>query len=109
MENYKIKPDQLDKWKTAVGNNALDPYSFGVVLATCAAFEVLDNPDKTPKDAEAAWNGLGLSGFMAGCSAQWIAKYHERGDEFRQYFNAQWGVTEDKAKGGTVNPALWTT
>ncbi len=108
MDKYKIKPELKDEWEKAVGMNCGDSYSFGVVRATCAAFGVLDDPKKTPKDAEKAWKGMGLTGYMAGASAGWIARFHVRGEEFNDYWNKQFGVTPEKAKGGTVNPAIVT-
>lgn len=109
MNDFKIKTDKKDEWMSVAGQSCKDSYSFGVVLATVRAFGVLDDPTKTPEDAEKSWLGIGLSGFMAGCAAQWVVHFHERGEEFRVYFNAQWGVDESKANGGVVNPALWST
>lgn len=104
---FKIKNARRKQWKEAVGNNALDAYSFGVIRAVVASFEILDSGG-TPAEAEAAWKGLGLTGFMAGAAAKMIGFYHERGDEFRTYWNQQFGVSEAEAKGGTVNPAVVT-
>lgn len=105
MTDFKIKPELLDEWKNVVGENSCDPYSFGVVMATVNSFKVLDNPKSTPKEAEEAWKGLGLSGFMAGSAASWIAYFHERGEEFNTFWNKQFGVENKK---GTVNPAILT-
>lgn len=88
MTDFKIKPELKDEWMRAVGKNACDPYSFGVVMATCRSFEVLDDPSKTPKDAVDTWAGLGLSGFIASASASWVSKFHRRGEEFRSFWNA---------------------
>ena len=105
--DFKIKPSLKRQWKEAVGNNACDPYSFCVVIAVCASFEVLDRGG-SPEDAEKEWSErkLGLSGFMAGAAAKMIGRYHERGDEFRKHWNQKFGVTEEQARGGTVNPAI---
>lgn len=103
--DFKIKPKKRKQWKDNVGNNACDPYSFCVVKAVVASFEVLDRGG-TPEEAEAAWKGLGLTGFMAGIAAKQIGVYHQRGDEFRKWWNDRFGVSEDQAKGGTVNPAI---
>lgn len=107
MTDFKIIPSLKEEWKTEVSRNACDPYSFGVVVATTRVFEALDQ-GATPEQAEKGMLGLGISGFMAGCVAGWVGKYHERGNEFRTYWNDKWGVDEEKAKGGMVNPAILT-
>jgi hypothetical protein len=107
MNEFKIKPDKVDAWKKWAGNNSLDGYSFGVVKATVKVMGALDQ-GKTPKEANEEMYGMGISGFMAGCVAQSIAEFHERGDEFRKFWNKEWGVSEDQANGGTVNPAILT-
>jgi hypothetical protein len=105
MEDFKIKPEMIEGWKTYCSKNCMDPYSFGVMRATCAAFEVLDQGG-TPEMAQAAWKGLGLTGYMAGAAAQSIAAFHERGEEFKKYWNTSWGVPDETR--GVVNPALVT-
>lgn len=105
--SFKIQESKKAEWKKAVGNNCMDSYSFGVIEATTAAFRVLD-ADGSPEDAEKSWKGMDLTGYMAGAAAQMIGHFHVRGDEFRKYWNSKFGVDEEKAKGGTVNPALMT-
>ena len=108
MTDFKLKEGLAEEWKKAAGANCLDPYSFGVVQATVNAFELLVE-GKTPEEVEnGAFGGHGYSGFMVGSAAGWIAKFHQRGEEFNQYWNNKFGVSEEKAKGGTVNPALIT-
>lgn len=106
---FGVKPELEEEWKIAVGKNCMNGYSFGVVLATIASFEVLD-AGGTAEDAIKIWTTkkLDITGFMAGCAAQWIGHYHRRGDEFRMAWNDRYGVTEERAKGGTVNPAIMT-
>jgi hypothetical protein len=110
MENFKIKPELLAQWKEVCGINSCDAYSFGVQIAACASFEILDRQGSKPQDAIQVWGDrkLDLTGFMAGEAARIIARFHERGDEFRIAWNARYGVDEEKAKGGTVNPAIVT-
>ena len=109
FDKFKIKKRALiSEWTVFERNNSKDFYSRGVVDAVLASCKVLDDVDKTPKQAEEAWEGLGLTGFMAGCAAKTIAHFHVRGDEFRKYWNKQFGVDEKQAKGGTVNPAILT-
>jgi hypothetical protein len=50
----------------------------------------------------------GITGFMYGCAVQGLARFWAHGDALRKWHNAQHGVTEEKAQGGTVNPAILT-
>lgn len=52
---------------------------------------------------DAGVKGSGITGFMAGCLAQAVSHFHERGEEFRAWWNDQYGVKSDK---GVVNPAI---
>ncbi len=65
------------------------------------------NADKIICDADKFLNA-GITGFMAGCVAQMVWKCHSRGEEFRMAWNKAHGVTEEKAKDRTVNPACMT-
>lgn len=105
MEEFKIKPELIEEWKKIAGENCTDAYSFGVVTATIAVFGGLDR-GLSPKEANEAAYGMGISGFMAGCMAQYVSKFHIRGDEFRVFWNKEWGVTEETD--GVVNPAIVT-
>lgn len=107
MNDFKIKPELVDKFKTRMGNNCMDPYSFACVEVTIKVIKALD-AGKTVKEAHDEMYGAGLSGFMAGEVAGMVSHFHERGDEFRKFWNEKFGVTEEKAKGGVVNPALVT-
>lgn len=109
MTNFKIKKEKMDEWEKCVVSNSTDSYSFGVLIAVCASFDVLD-AGGTPEEARQVWTDrkLDLSGFMAGCAAHIVSAFHERGDEFRIAWNKRYGVDETKAQGGTVNPAIVT-
>lgn len=48
----------------------------------------------------------GISGFMYGCAAQTLGKFWVHGDELRRLHNKDYGIDEEQAKGGTVNPAV---
>lgn len=106
VADFKIKPELLEQYKKQIGNNCCDPYSFCVVRAVILSFQILDNPEKGCKEAQDVWRGLGISGFMAGEAASYISHFHERGEEFRQYWNELWGVKDNS---GVVNPAIWTS
>lgn len=107
MENFKIKPEMTETFDKYLLNNCKDPYSFAATKAALDAMAILD-VGGTCEEAETEFKGKGLSGFLAGCAASTIFNFHVRGDEFRIFWNAQYGVTEDKAKGGIVNPAIMT-
>ena len=65
-----------------------------------------------PEEAARAFYGDGITGFMAGCVAQWIAHFHPRGEEFRVWWNRRYQLgSEGEAaneSGGVLNPALLT-
>lgn len=104
MKDFGIKIDKKEEWKKAVGENCLDGYSFGVVEATIKVFGALDL-GKTPEDAIKEVNEMGISGFMAGCMAQWVSQFHIRGEEFRIFWNDKYG---QKDSSGVINPAILT-
>lgn len=104
----KVKKGLRKEWNEAKKKN-FDGYDQGVVDATEAVGKALDK-GKSIQDAHDASYELGITGFMAGCIAQWIAHFHPRGEEFRQWWNKnnQIGTEGDKANSGTgvLNPAL---
>lgn len=108
MEHFKIKPELIEEFKTVMGANCCDGYSFGVVHAVVNVMTALDDVACPVEIAHDAMNGLGITGFMAGAATSIVAKYHERGNEYRIWWNAKYGVQEAQAKGGTVNPAIMT-
>lgn len=110
MIDFKIKPELKEEWIKVAGRSACDPYSFGCLIATCASFEILDSDEWQPEEAIKVWTDrdLDLTGYMAGSAASMISRFHIRGDEFRKVWNARYGVDEEKAQGGTVNPAIVT-
>lgn len=48
----------------------------------------------------------GITGFMYGAAVGILSAVWVHGDELRRWHNWAYGVTEEKAKGGTVNPAV---
>jgi len=116
-----IKKDEWNEW---VKSNVNDPYGKCCVNVARRVMELIDlEPIDKPfqegydgkfsthqlicqadKDIEAG----GITGFMAGAVAQMVSQVHSRGEEFRQVWNKKYGVKEEKANGGVVNPAILT-
>lgn len=90
-------------WERQVQTNT-DPYGKAVVDAARQVMLSLDAQD----DFEVAYKkmyGFGLSGFQAGCVASIIFKCHDRGDDFKTFWNQSWGV---EMQDGAINPAIFT-
>ena len=102
----KIKKGLEEKYKKYVAINSKDDYSKAVVDAGEVVGKALDE-GKTLQEAHDVMHGHDLTGFMAGCVAQAIARYHPRGEEFRVWWNAKNGIKDTKKK-GVVNPAIMT-
>ena len=82
-----------------------DPYGRCAVRAGESVMKLLDE-GKTPEEAEKGMYGHGLTGFLAGCAAQAVVHFHERGEEFNKFWNKSNGGTGDEK--GTINPAIVT-
>jgi len=104
------------EWKEMEAKN-VDPYGKACVDVAREVMKLLSeddtplhegyHPDKnTPHGliclAEKNIDAGGITGFMAGCVAQMVSKFHERGEEFRIIWNGE-AKTD-----GVVNPALIT-
>jgi hypothetical protein len=102
------------EWDHTVEINT-DSYGGACVKIARKVMEILDaeadpiaDIDKLISRAEHEVGENGITGFMAGCIAQMVSQCHSRGDEFRRMWNSSYGVTEEKAQGGVVNPAIVT-
>jgi hypothetical protein len=98
-----------DEWVT----KNTDPYGKACVDVAREVMRILDEGKdfdchKIIDDADDKIQAGGLTGFMAGCVAQMVKVCHSRGDEFNDKWNEYYGVSKEKAKGGTVNPAILT-
>lgn len=102
-------------WAKSVEVNSADPYSNAVTRYAEAWARVMEGmmaggatllecADKASHIADTE----GITGFMYGCAVQILARCWVHGDELRRWHNWKHGVTEEKAKGGTVNPAVMT-
>lgn len=103
--DIKFAPGAEANWKKFVSANCTDYYSFEVVVAASRVMRALDD-GKTPAEALSAWDDCDLTGYMAGAAAGAVAQLHARGEEWRVFWNGQYGVAPEQE--GTVNPAIVT-
>ena len=104
-EKITTKKGLEKEWEESVDKNQ-DEYGHGVIEVVVKVCKFLDE-GKTPKEAEdLGIKDSGITGFMAGAMASMINYFHPRGDEFKKYWNKQFGVEDEKK--GVVNPALIT-
>lgn len=99
-------------WDKCVANND-DPYGGCCVRVAREVMRILDegkpfDPHEIISTADRNIRAGGITGFMAGAVANMVSHAHSRGQEFREKWNAHYGVSEEKAAGGTVNPAILT-
>jgi hypothetical protein len=109
----KLKPGVEEQYKSYVETNSKDPYSHEVVLYAERWAELMEEALKNSETLPSMWKYLshradtdGVTGFMYGCAVEALARYWIHGDELRQLHNREYGVSEEKAQGGTVNPAI---
>ena len=105
----KIKKGLKKEWEESKTKNK-DPYGNAVVIVTEKVGEALDR-GLSPKEAEKEGiKDSGITGFQAGCMAQWISHFHPRGEEFRKWWNLKTQIQDEGEKanksGGILNPAL---
>lgn len=101
--NQKEWDEYVDKNKDAYGKACVDVGRRVMeILDEESEFNCHEIICRANKEVEAGR----ITEFMAGCVAQMVFLYHDRGEEFRQKWNQDYGVDESKAKGGIVNPAI---
>ena len=100
-----VKPETAEEWLQFADNNSNDGYSVFVVKAVISMMKKFEEGISFA-DAEHQVYGeeLGLSGFMAGATANALSHFAKNGEEYRKYWNKQYGVSEEEK--GTVNPAV---
>lgn len=101
----KLKEGLEQEWNLFKEKNTQDAYSKCAYDASVSVMEALDS-GATPEEAKKKMYGHELTGFLAGCVAQTVSYFSPRGEEFRSFWNNQYGISEDKE--GVVNPALMT-
>ena len=106
-----------EEWQKQVDINT-DPYGGCVVKVAGEVMRRLDLPEykefnthKIICDAEHGIGEEGITGFMAGCIAQIVSHCHSRGEEFRQKWNLENGLSKESGEkankdGGVINPAI---
>jgi len=107
----KIKKGLKKEWEKSKAMNK-DPYGNAVVIVTEKVGEALDKGLSPEKAQKKGTKDSEITGFQAGCVAQWISYFHPRGEEFRKWWNIDTQINDegDKANkgGGVLNPALMT-
>lgn len=101
-----------EKWDSYVRNNQ-DGYGKGIIdyaerWANLMEIEIekgqklVDIANRTSHEADTE----GITGFMYGAAVQTLTNVWQYGNELRMWHNGEYGVTEDQANGGVVNPAI---
>lgn len=100
-----VKPETAEEWLQFVDNNSNDGYSVFVVKAVISMMRKFEE-EISFDDAEQQvyCEELGLSGYMAGATANALSHFAKQGEEYRKYWNKKYGVSEEEK--GTVNPAI---
>ena len=101
-----VKPETAEEWLQFVDNNSNDGYSACVVKATISMMKKFEEGVSFEDAEQQVYNEeLGLTGFMAGATANALSHFAKQGEEYRKHWNKQWGI-EDSEEKGTVNPAV---
>lgn len=100
-----IKKEKMAAWLDEVLKNSDNLYGFAVMFGAANVMYGLDQK-MTPEDSMKQHGVDGLSIFQAGCLADVVSRYSERGEEFRVFWNNKWGV---KNSNDIVNPAILVT
>jgi len=115
MSKIKFKNNKASAaWIKHVEVNNDEPYGKACVDAAREVMEWIDENNPETLDMEkinkVVLYGKGLTGFMVGCISSMIVQCHVRGEEYRQAWNADYGIEagSDQDTGGTVNPAIVT-
>ena len=101
-----VKPETAEEWMQFADNNTNDGYSVFVVKAVISMMKKFEEGISFEEAEQQVYNEeLGLSGFMAGATANALAHFAKKGEEYRIHWNKQYGVENAEEK-GTVNPAV---
>ena len=101
-----VKPETVEEWMQFADNNSNDGYSVFVVKAVISMMKKFEEGISFEEAEQQVYNEeLGLSGFMAGATANALSHFAKKGEEYRIHWNKQYGVENAEEK-GTVNPAV---
>jgi len=105
----KIKKGLKKEWDKSKARNR-DPYGNAVVIVTEKVGEALDKGLSPEKAEKKGIKDSDITGFQAGCVAQWISRFHPRGEEFRKWWNLRHQIQnegeEANKSGAVLNPAI---
>ena len=101
-----VKPETVEEWMQFADNNSNDGYSVFVVKAVISMMKKFEEGISFEEAEHQVYNEeLGLSGFMAGATANALSHFAKKGEEYRIHWNKQYGVENAEEK-GTVNPEV---
>jgi len=104
MGRELVKPELVEEWVDYAQKNTEDFYSACVIEASVKVMRALSE-GLSLEEADETYRDLGVTGFQAGGIASTVIYYHERGEEYKVYWNGLWGKKEAE---GVINPAVWT-
>lgn len=103
-----INEETTEDWLQFADANTNDGYSVFVVKAVISMMKKFEEGISFEDAEKQVYNEeLGLSGYMAGATANALSHFAKNGEAYRIYWNKQYGVEDDEVK-GTVNPAVLT-
>lgn len=103
-----INEETTEDWLQFADANTNDGYSVFVVKAVISMMKKFEEGISFEDAEKQVYNEeLGLSGYMAGATANALSHFAKNGEAYRIYWNKQYGVEVDEVK-GTVNPAVLT-
>ena len=101
-----VKPETVEEWMQFADNNTNDGYSVFVVKAVISMMKKFEEGISFEEAEKQVYNEeLGLSGYMAGATANALSHFAKNGDAYRIHWNKQYGI-EDTEEKGVVNPAV---
>lgn len=101
-----VKPETAEEWLQFADNNSNDGYSVFIVKATISMMKKMEEGISFEEAEQQVYDEeLGLTGFMAGATANALSHFAKQGEEYRKHWNKKYGI-EDADEKGTVNPAV---
>lgn len=108
----KIKDGLQNEFDELIEMNSSDPYDKGIADYLVQWAELMETAIESGEKIENVWNTLsyktdihGIAGFMRSIAVRTLARFWVYGDALRILHNAEEGINEETAQGGTVNTA----